>query len=55
MEGQNVTIAGRLMTKRGMGKVILLRPAGRAAAAIQLYVRKDRRERRSEFARFPQV
>ena len=28
MEGQIVTIAGRLMSKRGMGKAVLLRPAG---------------------------
>ena len=33
MEGRDVSLAGRIMSKRGMGKVHLLRPAGSTPAA----------------------
>ena len=41
LEGQNVSVAGRLMSKRGMGKASFCDLADRSGR-IQLYVRADR-------------
>ena len=53
MEGQAVSVAGRLMSKRGMGKAIFC-DIQDDRGQIQLYVRKDA-VTEQEYCRFPQV
>ncbi len=50
LEGQNVAIAGRLMSKRGMGKVSFCDLQDKSGR-IQLYARKDEMDE-AEYARF---
>ena len=50
MEGQEVTVAGRLMSKRGMGKVSFCDMQDKTGR-IQLYARRDEMDE-AEYARF---
>ena len=48
-------VAGRIMSKRGMGKVILLRSCRTSRGRIQLYVRQDDDRRGRSYSRFQEV
>ncbi len=51
LEGQAVSVAGRLMSKRGMGKVSFCDLQDKSGR-IQLYARRDEMDDEAEYARF---